>query len=665
MIKRVLFILCLLSLNVCADPSVNSVSGTVEHGGVISISGSDFGVKSPAAPLMWDDGEGRTLNSPDALASHGWDHVNQVTYSVPTRPQYNLDGYRNVESVHVQSLRHITLGHDYSTNPGNPANTMDLGMDAGSATAQWVMFCYYRLDPLWPAYESSANLKDIWLGSTGFDESDDPHNYFFQADGKLTGAAQIGFGVLQGNSNPACDVLWWEGNPYNDVGNNPENGWVKYEYIIGTDIGVEKWSVDNHPVYGYDEADCIGGRGNTRYFSIGSYYRKNAALETDDDAFRHYDDMYLDNTLSRVILTDNQDYDQATIIEPQIPSVWSDGSITATMNLGGLTGDTVYLFVFDADNSHNIVGYPVSSGPASTCASQGYYCCPSGNTCSATRSGSGCVGTCCASSSNCTLTPTCGDSNCDSGETCASDNCCDGVTYNASSEVCCSDVVYAGDCCSISDCSGIDSCVNYNCQTLSTDYSCGIPCSTGDGCTNNILADSCVPSGSCDGTNDIEDIILPNSTLQAGFSYEVQVEYECYLGGSGDDQVSIWYYNGSSWAELESWMESELSGCDAVNDGADGTVSTMFVPDDIPGTHYIRAIESGAGGITDTCPTLAWGDIDDLAFSVISGGCAHEADSDCLNGISLLEITSYIGEWSIGDVSIGDVLDAVNIWRFG
>ena len=50
----------------------------------------------------------------------------------------------------------------------------------------------------------------------------------------------------------------------------------------------------------------------------------------------------------------------AAVCEPQIPSAWSATEITATVNLGSLSGKKAYLFVFDADNIANTVGYTVS-----------------------------------------------------------------------------------------------------------------------------------------------------------------------------------------------------------------------------------------------------------------------------------------------------------------
>jgi hypothetical protein len=73
----------------------------------------------------------------------------------------------------------------------------------------------------------------------------------------------------------------------------------------------------------------------------------------------YFDNEYIDTTWSRVTLADEPNYSNATIIEPQIPSAWSDDSITRTVNLGRLSNERAYLFVFDEDNNHNSEGYSV------------------------------------------------------------------------------------------------------------------------------------------------------------------------------------------------------------------------------------------------------------------------------------------------------------------
>ena len=108
--------------------------------------------------------------------------------------------------------------------------------------------------------------------------------------------------------------------------------------------------------------------GTRRTVGIGGYARMQGYTSN----WRYYDDVYLDTTLARVVLANAPVLSQASIIELQIPSAWSDGSITATVNLGQFTqGQTAYLYVVDASGTPNPTGVAVygrrhgrDSGPA-------------------------------------------------------------------------------------------------------------------------------------------------------------------------------------------------------------------------------------------------------------------------------------------------------------
>ncbi len=66
-IRRLLILLVIISLTflsfVSSTPSINSVTGAVVHKDNLTISGTDFGIKDPARPLMWDDGEDETAGA--------------------------------------------------------------------------------------------------------------------------------------------------------------------------------------------------------------------------------------------------------------------------------------------------------------------------------------------------------------------------------------------------------------------------------------------------------------------------------------------------------------------------------------------------------------------------------------------------------------------------
>jgi hypothetical protein len=78
------------------------------------------------------------------------------------------------------------------------------------------------------------------------------------------------------------------------------------------------------------------------------------------------DSVYIDNTRAHVFISDSSTltYPDTSIFhakELQIPSAWSDTSITATVNQGVLTG-TKYLYVVNASGEINSSGYEVTFG---------------------------------------------------------------------------------------------------------------------------------------------------------------------------------------------------------------------------------------------------------------------------------------------------------------
>jgi len=75
----------------------------------------------------------------------------------------------------------------------------------------------------------------------------------------------------------------------------------------------------------------------------------------------YFDDVYLDNTWARVVIGDSSTYEDCTIRETQIPSAWSDTSITVTFNQGSFSEGTVYLYVIDADGVPS-AGFAISIG---------------------------------------------------------------------------------------------------------------------------------------------------------------------------------------------------------------------------------------------------------------------------------------------------------------
>ena len=150
--------------------------------------------------------------------------------------------------------------------------------------------------------------------------------------------------------------LQWEGE-YNNAYDNPTvkltsypDGHVTHKSHHGNEITTSeiRWGC------GYPDF------GDLKFLGIGGFARV-PRLNNGNNSFRYFAGVYMDNTHARVMLGDNQNYNTCSIMEPQIPSAWTESSINISANLGNLPDSGVaYLFVFDADNNHNSVGYPVT-----------------------------------------------------------------------------------------------------------------------------------------------------------------------------------------------------------------------------------------------------------------------------------------------------------------
>ncbi|MBR9676378.1 hypothetical protein GOV05_05200, partial [Candidatus Woesearchaeota archaeon] len=378
-------------------PSIINVSDNLTHGLNISIIGLDFGSKNPAAPLIWDDGENASVDLDNLLTSTsavknnggvGWDYIKPSTESALSSPfpthariRYRDIPYRNTPAPHEYSTKYISGAHyQYENNTpayiGAGENFRDVlvTVDNGAAAPRWYASFYYRLDPLWPDNSpGSLNHKTSVINGgpqayygTGYSYLD-----YRASESPSWSNSSTRFGNMQGNG--ICDIGTYPGD-FAQV-NNPRLDWIKYEEVISDDYwGYRGLFIDN-VIATQTQTNCpywfssqSGDFSNgIQSYTAGGYWRWsiNSTFETssfrgNNNSFRYFDDLYVDTTLSRVVLANNQNYSQATIVEPQIPYAWQNNNINVTVNLGRINTTTAYLYVFDKDDHHNEIGYPVT-----------------------------------------------------------------------------------------------------------------------------------------------------------------------------------------------------------------------------------------------------------------------------------------------------------------
>jgi len=346
-------------------PQISSYSGTAVHGQNITITGSNFGIKNPAAPLAWDDCSGTSLSAI-------WDRALPSQAGAVYNIAYHVNGFRNVSAPHNRTGGYISGGHaqaGYTNWNALAGPSVSVGHDIANGTESYYMSFYYRLDPLWPPKNgesaSDVNHKTILISPYTGSSLDTVTYCGFNPHPENNSSYGLKCDNMSCKAEWPCDENGW------CVNKDLTSNWAKYEYVganVNNDtLGKMYVYQDNYLLVRGENCDCFRTTdASIHSMAIGYYWaRCNTCNPTlgSNDAFRYFADVYMDITSARVVLANNQNYSQATIIEPQIPSAWSASSITAKVNLGRLSDTgTVYLFVFDASNNHNATGYPVVLG---------------------------------------------------------------------------------------------------------------------------------------------------------------------------------------------------------------------------------------------------------------------------------------------------------------
>lgn len=329
-----------------------SISATANHGDTVLISGSWFGSKSPAAPYFWAPLE--TSINPSPLGIHtSWDEISSMAYVSGEGP------------AGVGALK--------ATNNGG----VWTGMVASTGTFSWAapgqkMYIYRKLKhnfsiftPVnfnWESWRvwgdivetgaSISSMDGIWNGSLSMNSGWTVESG--QDLWPLNGQACFG-PVGQWNTNEILmrsntNAVGYGDGYFQYKTNGASCGTVPYEAQDGT-RHLKLWDGNatprlqrNYVVHGVQENHTMGP--DDRYWA---------------------NSVYLDTTWARVMIGNASTLGASTQLEMQIPTAWSENSITVKFNKGSFsTGQTAYLYVINSDNNPNTDGFPVTIGGGDT-----------------------------------------------------------------------------------------------------------------------------------------------------------------------------------------------------------------------------------------------------------------------------------------------------------
>ena len=152
---------------------------------------------------------------------------------------------------------------------------------------------------------------------------------------------------------------------YLSAENKPCAEWTRIEYYaVASDVGVSngafymRYTTPGGIITPYNKSSIrtYGNSNRWRYLHFGHYWGNgfSAAGAYFDDVFVQY------GTQARVEIGDKSTWVACTYREIQIPTAWSDGSVTVTVNKGSFGNcETAYLYVIDENGNVNANGIPV------------------------------------------------------------------------------------------------------------------------------------------------------------------------------------------------------------------------------------------------------------------------------------------------------------------
>ncbi len=323
----------------------------------VTVTGSGFGTKPTAAPLVWDNGSGTNIFDKWSGAWPDQDPTYNATYRAP---------FNGVPLPDPHDTQYIAGSH-YGTNGADGGYNVIVFKDIYNVTFPYYIYAswYQNYAPNWifttNRTDNNKNFAySVCCGPYG-DGSGVAANWYTgyaepALDNATTAPAQWGIND-DGTSLQFPDD---NGNGhYWNFGTNPFGRWLKIEVAMkltpNSDGYVNVWE-NGKLMIGYaGPTDKYSG--NNRTVGIGGY----AVPFGEPNNWRYFEDIYLDTSLARVMLGNAPSLAESTIREMQIPTAWSDGSVTFTVNLGQFTsGETAYLYVFNASGVANTVGYPVT-----------------------------------------------------------------------------------------------------------------------------------------------------------------------------------------------------------------------------------------------------------------------------------------------------------------
>lgn len=334
----VVALLAIVGAAYAATPTISSVVGTFATGDTITITGTDFGTKSPAGPVVWDDFEAGTVGADISSPAEGDgragtflapEAMNDLRYVATGAYSGSQCAYDNNDAVYQNGI----FARWSTSKTGNARQVfqhMTVKLHSGNNTLVGSDSKTMRINTSgrYPGDYAQYGYPAIW-GAVGRGE-----NYYKG----VTAVAGI----------PGSTFAKTTTAMFGD----PDNEWVSFGIwgkIVakGASTGAAGidfcgWKSDATKLVTYSNADTIDGYRGVAFLN---YIERDP---TDIDTFEYWiDNVYADTTLARVT-AQNLDYEgqygSSTngLLVMQVPFYWSatGDTIKVIVNTGAYVNET-------------------------------------------------------------------------------------------------------------------------------------------------------------------------------------------------------------------------------------------------------------------------------------------------------------------------------------
>lgn len=304
-------------------PSITSVSGTWATGNSITITGSDFGTKSPVLPMVWAPLENASFDRDTDLSASATTFVTHgVTVAMSTD---------NPPSHRARSAKwDLDSTNEYFTYTN---------FDDESSFQDIYMFLRRRWNVTWNSPDNFKLIRPRPQLNQG------KPNLIYVLQGGVLRFTIEGVTTTDNfnpdNSLPPVDTWIREELEFHHSAVDTADGFFRYTYN-----GVKRHVRDD-----IETRTTAEPENHNRIYFQGD--KSGGSEPTGAGGACYANDVYMQNSLSRVMVADNTDFRAAGVHrEIQIPTAWADTEITITAQQGEIgTFSGRSLFVVDSTNA--------------------------------------------------------------------------------------------------------------------------------------------------------------------------------------------------------------------------------------------------------------------------------------------------------------------------